>query len=102
MLLSPEEKLWKRITKHFGNNEEVWKELWNSEIIMDFLISKEKLKLNDKENKQLKSKIDEILAHSKKRNEWFMLNKQSFFKLRSIGFYFMQIPPCIQSAIYSM
>ena len=85
MLLSPEEKLWKRITKHFGNNEGVWKELWNSEIIMDFLISKEKLKLNDKENKQLKSKIDEILAHSKKRNEWFILNKQSFFKLRSIS-----------------
>ena len=85
MLLSPEEKLWKRIIRHFGNNEELWEELWNSKIIMDFLISKEKLKLNDKENKQLKSKIDEILAHSKKRNEWFILNEKSFFKLRNIS-----------------
>ena len=57
---------------------------WNSKTIMDFLISSEYLKLNDKENKQLKSKVDEILAHSKKRNEWFILRENSFFELRNI------------------
>ena len=81
---SPEEKLWKRITTHFGNNEELWNDKWNSKTIMDFLISSENLKLNDKENKQLKSKVDEILAHSKKRNEWFILRENSFFQLRNI------------------
>ena len=81
---SPEEKLWKRITTHFGNNEELWNDKWNSKTIMDFLISSENLKLNDKENKQLKSKIDEILAHSKKRNEWFIISENSFFQLRNI------------------
>ena len=81
---SPEEKLWKRITTHFGNNEELWNDKWNSKTIMDFLISSENLKLNDKENKQLKSKVDEILAHSKKRNEWFILSENSFFQLRNI------------------
>ena len=82
--VSPEEKLWKRITTHFGNNEELWNDKWNSKIIMNFLISNEKLKLNDKENKQLKSKVDEILAHSKKRNEWFIFRENSFFELRNI------------------
>ena len=81
---SPEEKLWKRITTHFGNNEELWNDKWNTKTIMDFLISNENLKLNDKENKQLKSKVDEILAHSKKRNEWFILRENSFFELRNI------------------
>ena len=81
---SPEEKLWKRITTHFGNNEELWNDRWNSKTIMDFLISSENLKLDDKENKQLKSKVDEILAHSKKRNEWFILRENSFFELRNI------------------
>ena len=81
---SPEEKLWKRITTHFGNNEELWNDKWNTKTIMDFLISSENLKLNDKENKQLKSKVDEILAHSKKRNEWFILRENSFFELRNI------------------
>jgi len=81
---SPEEKLWKRITTHFGNNEELWNNRWNSKTIMDFLISSENLKLDDKENKQLKSKVDEILAHSKKRNEWFILRENSFFELRTM------------------
>ena len=81
---SPEEKLWKRITTHFGNNEELWNDKWNTKTIMDFLISSENLNLNDKENKQLKSKVDEILAHSKKRNEWFILRENSFFELRNI------------------
>ena len=81
---SPEEKLWKRITTHFGNNEELWNDKWNSKTIIDFLISSENLKLDDKENKQLKSKVDEILAHSKKRNEWFILREKSFFELRNI------------------
>ena len=85
IFVSPEEKLWKRVTTHFGKNEELWNNKWNSKIIMDFLISSENLKLNDKENKQLKSKIDEILAHSKKRNEWFILRENSFFNLRNVS-----------------
>ena len=40
---SPEEKLWKRITTHFGNNEELWNNKWNTKTIMDFLISSENL-----------------------------------------------------------
>ena len=61
-----DEKLWRRISTKFGNNEELWDNLWDCEKIYSFIVEKEKLKLNNKESKQLKSKIDEILAHSKK------------------------------------
>ena len=81
--LSPDEKLWRRISVKFGNNEELWNNTWDSGKIYSFLIEKEKLKLNNKETKQLKSKIDEILAHSKKGRQWFIHQGKTKFTLRT-------------------
>ena len=81
--LSPDEKLWRRISVKFGNNEELWNNTWDSGKIYSFLIEKEKLKLNNKETKQLKSKIDEILAHSKKGRQWFIHQGKTKFTLRN-------------------
>jgi len=78
----PDEKLWRRISTKFGKNEELWDNLWDCEKIYSFIIEKEKLKLNNKESKQLKSKIDEILAHSKKGRQWFLYQEKSNFTLR--------------------
>ena len=83
MLLSPDEKLWRRISVKFGNNEELWDNTWDSGKIYSFLVEKEKLKLNNKETKQLKSKIDEILAHSKKGRQWFIHQEKTKFTLRN-------------------
>ena len=83
MPLSPDEKLWRRISVKFGNNEELWDNTWDSGKIYSFLVEKEKLKLSNKETKQLKSKIDEILAHSKKGRQWFIHQEKSKFTLRN-------------------
>ena len=83
MPLSPDEKLWRRISVKFGNNEELWDNTWDSGKIYSFLVEKEKLKLNNKETKQLKSKIDEILAHSKKGRQWFIHQEKTKFTLRN-------------------
>ena len=83
MLLSPDEKLWRRMSVKFGNNEELWNNTWDSGNIYSFLIEKEKLKLSNKETKQLKSKIDEILAHSKKGRQWFIHQEKTKFTLRN-------------------
>ena len=78
----PDEKLWRRISTKFGDNEELWDTLWDCEKINSFIVEKEKLKLDNKESKQLKSKIDEILAHSKKGRKWFLYQEKSNFTLR--------------------
>ena len=83
MLLSPDEKLWRRMSVKFGNKEELWNNTWDSGNIYSFLIEKEKLKLSNKETKQLKSKIDEILAHSKKGRQWFIHQEKTKFTLRN-------------------
>ena len=57
-LLSPDEKLWRRISSKFGKDEDKWDMSWNSSKIYSFFVEKEKLKLDNKESKQLKSKID--------------------------------------------
>ena len=46
MLLSPDEKLWRRMSVKFGNKEELWNNTWDSGNIYSFLIEKEKLKLS--------------------------------------------------------
>ena len=53
--ISPDEKLWRRISVKFGNNEELWDNVWDSEAIYSFIVEKEKLRLNNKESKQLKT-----------------------------------------------
>ena len=78
----PDEKLWRRISTKFGNNEELWDTIWDSEKIYAFLVEKEKLRLDNKESRQLKSKIDEILAHSKKGRQWFLYLEKTNFTLR--------------------
>ena len=78
----PDEKLWRRISSKFGKNEELWDIIWDSEQIYSFIIEKEKLKLDNKGTKQLKSKIDEILAHSKKGRQWFLYQEKTNFTLR--------------------
>ena len=78
----PDEKLWRRISVKFGKNEELWNHIWDSDAIYSFLAEKEKLKLDNKESKQLKSKIDEILAHSKKGRQWFLHQEKTKFTLR--------------------
>ncbi|NCG30141.1 MAG: hypothetical protein GWP27_06685, partial [Bacteroidetes bacterium] len=78
----PDEKLWRRISVKFGNNEELWDNVWDSDAIYSFIVEKEKLRLNNKESKQLKSKIDEILAHSKKGRQWFLHKEKTEFTLR--------------------
>ena len=85
MPLSPDEKLWRRISIKFGNNKELWDNVWNSNTIYSFIVEKEKLRLNNKESKQLKSKIDEILAHSKKRRQWFLHQEKTNFTLRKLN-----------------
>tara|TARA_B100001094_G_scaffold117939_1_gene113722 strand:+ start:4661 stop:6937 length:2277 start_codon:yes stop_codon:yes gene_type:complete len=85
MPLSPDEKLWRRISVKFGNNKELWNRIWNSNTIYSFIIEKEKLRLNNKESKQLKSKIDEILAHSKKGRQWFLHQEKTNFTLRKLN-----------------
>ena len=52
----PDEKLWRRISSKFGKNEELWDIIWDSEKVYSFLVEKEKLKLDNKESKQLKMK----------------------------------------------
>ena len=79
----PDEKLWRRISVKFGNNEELWDNVWNSDKIYSFIVEKENLRLNNKESKQLKSKIDEILAHSKKGRQWFLHQEKTNFTLRN-------------------
>ena len=83
MLLSTDEKLLRRMSVNFCNNEELWNNTWDSGNIYSFLIEKEKLKLSNKETKQLKSKIDEILAHSKKGRQWFIHQEKTKFTLRN-------------------
>ncbi len=78
----PDEKLWRRISTKFGNNEELWDTIWDSEKIYAFLVEKEKLRLDNKESRQLKSKIDEILAHAKKGRQWFLYLEKTNFTLR--------------------
>lgn len=85
MPLSPDEKLWRRISVKFGNNKELWDNVWNSNTVYSFIVEKEKLRLNNKESKQLKSKIDEILAHSKKRRQWFLHQEKTNFTLRKLN-----------------
>ena len=60
----------------------MWNISWNSAKIYSFLLEKEKLKLDNKESKQLKSKIDEILAHSKKKRQWFLHKQNGEYALR--------------------
>ena len=55
---------------------------WNSSKIYSFFVEKEKLKLDNKESKQLKGKIDEILAHSKKKRQWFLHTQNNEYILR--------------------
>ena len=81
-LLSPDEKLWRRISSKFGKDEDKWDMAWNSSKIYSFFVEKEKLKLDNKESKQLKSKIDEILAHSKKKRQWFLHTQNNEYILR--------------------
>ena len=81
-LLSPDEKLWRRISSKFGKDEDKWDMVWNSSKIYSFFVEKEKLKLDNKESKQLKSKIDEILAHSKKKRQWFLHKQNNEYILR--------------------
>jgi len=78
----PDEKLWRRISTKFGKNKELWENFWNSDKIYSFIAEKEKLKLNNKESRQLKSKIDETLAHSKKGRQWFLHQGKTNFTLR--------------------
>ena len=80
-LLSPDEKLWRRISSKFGKDEDKWDMVWNSSKIYSFFVEKEKLKLDNKESKQLKSKIDEILAHSKKERQWFLHTQNNEYVL---------------------
>ena len=81
--IPPDEKLWRRLSVKFGNNEELWDNVWDSDAIYSFIVEKEKLGLNNKESKQLKSQIDEILAHSKKRRQWFLHQEKTNFTLRN-------------------
>ena len=81
-LVSPDEKLWRRISSKFGKDGDKWDMSWNSSKIYSFFVEKEKLKLDNKESKQLKSKIDEILAHSKKKRQWFLHTQNNEYILR--------------------
>ena len=81
-LLSPDEKLWRRISSKFGKDEDKWDMVWNSSKIYSFFVEKEKLKLDSRESKQLKSKIDEILAHSKNKRQWFLHKQNNEYVLR--------------------
>ena len=81
-LLSPDEKLWRRISSKFGKDEDKWDMPWNSSKIYSFLVEKERLKLDNKESKQLRSKIDEVLAHSKKKRQWFLHKQDNEYVLR--------------------
>ena len=49
--IPPDEKLWRRLSVKFGNNEELWDDVWNSDAIYSFIVEKEKLRLNNKESK---------------------------------------------------
>ena len=51
-LLSPDEKLWRRISSKFGKDEDKWDMAWNSSKIYSFFVEKEKLKLDNKGYKQ--------------------------------------------------
>ena len=78
----PDEKLWRRISTKFGKNKELWDNLWDSEKIYTFIVEKEKLRLDNKQSRQLKSRIDEILAHSRKGRQWFLYQEKTDFTLR--------------------
>jgi len=41
-LLSPDEKLWRRISSKFGKDEDKWDMSWNSSKIYSFFVEKEK------------------------------------------------------------
>ena len=47
-LLSPDEKLWRRISSKFGKDEDKWDMVWNSSKIYSFFVEKEKLKLDSR------------------------------------------------------
>ena len=51
----PDEKLWRRISTKFGNNEELWDTIWDSEKIYAFLVEEEKLRLERLANYERKA-----------------------------------------------
>ncbi len=70
-----DEKLWRRLSLQFADNEELWERSWDNQQIADLIIDGENLQLrfsiDAKAERAFRSAIDEALAIGRKKNERF-------------------------------
>lgn len=80
-----DEKLWRRISQQFADDDELWSKSWTNQEIADLIINGENLihrfSIDIKAEKTFRSGLDEALALGRKKNERFTSLEDKMFKL---------------------
>ena len=81
----PDERLWRRVTQHFG--EEQWRREWTGESIADYIAQKEGLagqfRSDPKAERALLSKVNEALALGRKEGTYILAGEEKAVRFRS-------------------
>tara|TARA_B100001093_G_scaffold516344_1_gene594899 strand:- start:6075 stop:8444 length:2370 start_codon:yes stop_codon:yes gene_type:complete len=82
-----DERLWRRLLSHFGDERSLWQRDWSGTEVSDYLIQREpqlkQLTPNSREDRAFRSGIDETLAHARTKNEHFSHTSDRRVRLRT-------------------
>ena len=82
-----DERLWRRLSGHFAQDETLWSTAWNGASIAKYLTEKENLhqrfKLDEKAERAFRSDIDQTLSLARNKGERYVLTEEDEFILRT-------------------
>jgi hypothetical protein len=82
-----DERLWRRLSGHFAQDEALWAMAWNGASIAKYLTEKENLhhrfKLDEKAERAFRSDIDQTLSLARNKGERYVLTEEEEFVLRT-------------------
>ena len=82
-----DERLWRRLSGHFAQDETLWSTAWNGASIAEYLTEKENLqhrfKLDEKAQRAFRSDIDQTLSLARNKGERYVLTEENEFVLRT-------------------
>lgn len=84
---SDDERLWRRLSSHFSDDESQWQRDWSATEIAEFLLQCEpqlkRMTPNSKDDRAFRSGIEETVAHARKKNEHFTHTEDRRVRVRS-------------------
>jgi exoribonuclease R len=83
----PDERLWRRLSGHFGNDQTLWETVWDGPSLAAYLTEKENLhqrfKLDEKAERAFLSELDQTLSTARTKGERFVEDEEKGVTLRT-------------------